>query len=188
MRAEEVGLKYLRKLAKVKRWGFVRTVVVKSLTNYFSVPKRMMHNGTACGLRSFLWDPRFVMPTVASTLRVVEEGFYMEDRDIGEIFLNFLLSEEVRPFFGVGVIRFITEENWVRNRLVGWERWERNIIGLTNYPYHSCQEVTLYKGIDLGDRRDCNNPFNWDRVVVNLPKLEANKYLCANRSSSIRAM
>ena len=36
----------------------------------------------------------------------------MLDRDIGEIFINFILSEEVRPFWGFGVSNVSTENCW----------------------------------------------------------------------------
>ena len=65
-------------LAKVLWIGYVRAGEVSSLTNYFCVPKgediRMVYNGTSSGLNGALWDPNFVLPTVASMLRVVEGG------------------------------------------------------------------------------------------------------------------
>ena len=38
---------------------------------------------------------------VTSTLRVLKRGELVADRDIGEMFLKFTFSEEVRPFCGV---------------------------------------------------------------------------------------
>ena len=45
----------------------------------------------------------FSLPMVASTLIPVEGGTYMADRDIGEMLLNLMLSEEVKPFCSVDV-------------------------------------------------------------------------------------
>ena len=40
-------------------------------------------------------------------------------RYIGEIFLNFMPSEEVRPFFIVNVTGVLTEEEWDKDRSGG---------------------------------------------------------------------
>ena len=50
--------------------------------------------------------------------------------------------------------------------------WERNMIGLTGYPYHPCQAVTWANCIAMGDRLDSNNTFTWYKVVLNLPVTE----------------
>ena len=42
------------------------------------------------------------------------------------------------------------------------------MMGLKNSPYHSCKAVTWAKCIAMGDRLDSNNPFVWDKVVLNL--------------------
>ena len=36
---------------------------------------------------------------VGSTLCAVDKGAFMEDRDIGDMLFDFMLSEEVIPFF-----------------------------------------------------------------------------------------
>ena len=75
-------------------------VEVKILMHYFLVPKgegiSMMYNGTYSGLNSYLWAPNFALHTVGTTLWAVERGTLMSDCDIGEMFLNFMLSEKVR--------------------------------------------------------------------------------------------
>ena len=85
------------KLAKFGRRGYVSMVEVDILTRYFSMPKvediRMVYNRTYSGLRSSLWEPHFALPKVGSTLQAVERGTLMADRDIGEMLLNFMLSE-----------------------------------------------------------------------------------------------
>ena len=42
-------------------------------------------------------------------------------------------------------------------------------MGLTDYPYHACQDVTWSRKIYLGNRLVPSNPFKWYRVVVNFP-------------------
>ena len=63
----------------------------------------MLYNGASSGLNNSLWDPHFDLPMVQTMLRATEEGTYMEDRDIGEMFLNFMLSKDVRPYCRVGI-------------------------------------------------------------------------------------
>ena len=78
---------------------------VNILTHYFLVMKgediRMIYNGTFTSLHTSLWYPQFSLPMVGSTLRAVEKGTFMADWEIGEILLNFMLSEEFRAFCGV---------------------------------------------------------------------------------------
>ena len=113
-RDEEIGEKEFRKLDRAQKHGYVRTGKVKSITHYFSVPKgddiRMVYNDMLIRFNTFLWDPHFALPTVDSTLRKVEEVIHMIDRDVWEMFLNFMLSDEVRPFCGVDVTNVITED------------------------------------------------------------------------------
>ena len=63
----------------------------------------MLYNGTSSGLNISLWSPHFALPKVGSTIRDVEKGTFMADQYIGEMLLNLILIEEVRPFFGVNV-------------------------------------------------------------------------------------
>ena len=49
-------------------------------------------------------------------------------------------------------------------------------MGLKVSPYHACKAVTWAKCISMGDRLDSNNPFAWDKVVLNLPGIE--EYHC----------
>ena len=58
----------------------------------------MVYNDAYSGLNTLLCDPKFALPTIWFNLWVVKNGTYMKNQDIGEMFLNFVLSEEVRPF------------------------------------------------------------------------------------------
>ena len=42
---------------------------------------------------------------VGSTLHSVEKGTFMADCGIGEILLNFMMSEEAKPVYGVDVTK-----------------------------------------------------------------------------------
>ena len=82
------------------------------MTYYFLVLKgeyiRMAYNGTPSGLKSSLWAPHFALPTFGLTLRAFDRGNFMADQEIGEMFLNFMLSEEVRSFCWVDITNMRT--------------------------------------------------------------------------------
>ena len=46
------------------------------------------------------------------------------------------------------------------------------MMGIMDPPYRACQAVAWDKSIALGDRREHDNQFSWDRAVVNLTGLE----------------
>jgi hypothetical protein len=80
----------------------------------FSVQKgeddiRVVYDGSVSGLNEVLWVPRFVLPTLRTHLRAVENGTFMADVDIGEMFLNFILHEGVRPYAGVDLTHYFPD-------------------------------------------------------------------------------
>ena len=163
-------------MEKVRQRGYVWSGEAKILTDYFSATKgediSMVYNRTLSGLDKDVWDPHFALPTVASTLRSLERGTYMVDRYTGDMFLNFMLSEKVRTLCNMDVSNIRTEEDWERDSLGGWERWEIKMTVLTDSLYHAFKTVIWANTIALGNRRKPSNPLNWDRVVVNLSGLE----------------
>ena len=75
---------------------------MKSLSSFFEVMKGSLHdirtmvyNATSSGLNDAVWAPWFSLPTVESHVRVVDEGTYMADNDLGEIFLNFMVDVDI---------------------------------------------------------------------------------------------
>ena len=72
----------------------------------------MVYNGTYSGMNTSLWDPHFELPMVVFTLHFVEKGAFMADRDIGDMLLNLMLSEELIPFCGVYVMNVCRYEEW----------------------------------------------------------------------------
>lgn len=161
------------KLDSIRERGYVEAGVVESLTNFFCVPKgeddiRMVYDGTASGLNDALWAPWFPLPTVESLLRAVEPGTYMCDTDVGEMFLNFMLHEEVKTLCGVDFTLYYPEEV---EKGIGhlWERWCRCAMGLTTSPYQAIQGMMWAKEIMMGDRTDAHNVFRWSKLQMNLP-------------------
>ena len=105
-----------KKLAKVLSRGYISlNSKVKSLTHFSPIPKtwkvvnskrvpddiRMVYDATRSGLNKAVWASWFPMPTVVFHLRSVVAGMFMTDYDVGEMFLNFMLEPELRPYAGV---------------------------------------------------------------------------------------
>ena len=90
----------------------------------------------------------------------------MEDRDIGEMFLNFPLHPSVRKFVGVdvGPLGFSKEECGAR-----WLGWVVNLMGYRPSPHNSIKTNLVAEEIIRGDRHDDKNAFQWSQVVLNLP-------------------
>ena len=153
------------KIGKVRQRGYILPGQVNSLTGFFAVPKgdddiRIVYDATACGLNDALWSPNFALPTIDSVLRNAEPTSWFSDMDLGEMFLNYFLDEEVREFAGVDV------------REIGgikWERWERTLMGFRSSPYVCTQTFGWGESVIQGNRKASENPLRWDSVVLNLP-------------------
>ena len=177
-RTEEEGEQVRAKLVQVWRREYIEYGPVDSLTHYFPVEKgpydiRMVYDGTSSGLNVGVWAPHFGLPYVSHTVRSLMPGYCQCDLDVGEMFLNFLLHEELKRLSGVDVQHGRSTDpadaEWERERGDRWERWCRNWMGLTDSPYRSIQWLLRLKMEACGDHTCHANPFHWDRVVLNLP-------------------
>ena len=171
---KETKEKVKRKIEKVRRNRYICKGDVKSLTSFFDVPKdvddiRLVYNGTSSGLNDAVWSPWFCLPTVDSHLRAVEEGTFMGDCDIGDMFLNFMLDEKIRPYAGVDLTELFAEES---NGKITWERWERLLMGFKPSPYATTREMKKIEGWLKGNKNDMKNVFRWCKVILNLPGKE----------------
>lgn len=80
--------------------------LLQALIFYFTVPKgvldgviqdwRIVYDAGANGLNDAVWAPSFWMPTISSLIRLLDNTSWMEDRDLGEMFINFPLHRSVR--------------------------------------------------------------------------------------------
>jgi hypothetical protein len=161
--------KVKEKLSAVKQRRYVQPGFVKSLTSFFSVPKgdddvRMVYNGTVSGLNDSIWVPRFLLPTVETHLRAVDEGTHMADVDVGECFLKFILHPEIRELAGVDLTHYFGGGDDVL-----WEVWDRAAMGVKSLPYQTVSGLTVADEIIQGDRYDEENIFQWVKVRLNLP-------------------
>lgn len=176
------------KLRKVRDRGYIAATrdPILSLMSFFSVPKvtvyneetgedevldiRMVYNGSSCGLNQVLWAPWFGLPTSEQMLRTVDVGYWGGDNDYGEMFLNWWLHKSLRPYCGVDLtVHFPEEQSTGTKNKVIWEVWTRPAMGLRPSPYQSIQGCLIVKREALGDPKDPNNVFRWDRVELNLP-------------------
>lgn len=158
------------KISTVRGRRYVAPGRVKSWTGFFAVPKgegdiRMVYDATKCGLNAALWSPSFGLPTIDSVLRNSDASSWFGDIDLGEMFLNYFLDEEVRPYAGLD----LKEEFPDAQR---YERWERTLMGLRLSPFICTQSFAWGEEIVRGDLKAEKNPFRWDKVVLNLPGSE----------------
>ena len=91
-----------------KRYITVPEERLRSVISYFGVPKgvidgiiqdwRIVYHTGANSLNDCVWAPLFWLPGVSSLVQILDLTSVMEDRDIGEMFLNFPLHPSVRTF------------------------------------------------------------------------------------------
>ena len=84
--------------------------MIPSIT-HFGVPKgvidgiiqdwRIIYHAGANGLNDCVWDPPFWLPGVGSLVRMLDPTSVMEDRDMGEMFLNLELHPQAMKYVKV---------------------------------------------------------------------------------------
>jgi hypothetical protein len=109
-------------------------------------------------------------------LQAVDEDTFMADINIGEMFLNFIPHQEPQFLDGVDLTHYFPKDAKDKDRraTMVWEIWQRAAIGLRSSPCQAVQAMGIAKEVICGDRKDPNNVFHWDKVVLNLPG--SNKY------------
>lgn len=164
-----------KKIKKVADRGYVKEGDVDSLISFFAVPKgaddiRMVYDATKCGLNEVIWSPNFFLPTVATVVRSATPDTFFGDIDLGEMFLNYFLDDDLRSSAGVDVTNIadlLEVEVPEGKRLI--MRWERNLMGLKSSPYNCIRTFLWSEDFIRGDREAKDNPLRWDSVVTNLP-------------------
>ena len=164
-----------KKVFKVRRRRYIIATTLEdleSIIRYFGVPKgeddvRIVYDATASGLNDCVWSPSFWLPTVESLLRALDEKSWMADRDMGDMFLNYELHHSAWPFAGVDLTPLMDENE--ESGVTRWYHWVRNLMGFKPSPYASIKTALVAEEVVRGDRHDPKNPFQWDKVVLNLP-------------------
>ncbi len=168
------AVKVVAKLMDIRKKGYIGPGAIESLIAYFDVPKgesdiRMVYDGTKSGLNDMLFAPWFPLPTVETMLRSVVPGTYMADNDVGEMFLNFVLHEDIRRLCGIDLTVYFEEEAREKGLTKLWERWNRCAMGLRTSPYQAVQGILRAQEVIMGDRKCERNVFRWENVEFNLP-------------------
>ena len=164
------------KLKTVRGKGYLEKGIIVAFMFFFDVPKgvddiRMVYDGTGSGLNDMLWAPWFILPTVESLLRALVPGTYTSDNDVGEMFLNFILHEDIRKLCGVDLTELFPDEEPNHGEKVA-ERWSRPAMGLRPSPYTSVKGILWADEVIKGDPGNLVNVFRWTRVRLNLPGSE----------------
>ena len=163
-----------KKIKKVMERGYLvptRRDKVRSLMFVFDVPKgendiRMVYDGSKSGLNDALWAPWFPLPTAESFFDVLMPGYWLSDNDMGDFFLNFPMHQSLQSYCGVDVSELFPDESRKEMMIV---MWLRAAMGLTNSPHLTTMQAGVSDRLILGDRTEKGNPFEWERVVENLP-------------------
>ena len=179
---EEHTKKMKKKVLKVVNRRYMNSGPVVSLTGFFAVPKgesdiRLVYDATKCGFNDKIWAPSFLLPTIDDTLEQVDIGGWMGDIDLGEMFLNFPLDEQVRKYVGLDLSAMkeeiaqsfgeLVEEKDKTKRL--FLRWTRCLMGLRCSPYNAVRHFAWAEEFIRGNPDEPGNPFGYSKVVLNLP-------------------
>lgn len=165
------------KVAKVRKRKYVRHEVVKSLTDYFDVPKGatdirgMVYNGTVSWLNEALCAPSFYIPTSTVASRLISFYLWCVDLDLGERFLNFPMDMKIRPFAGVDLTPLAQHLGVILKygeKMVG--TLGTFVHGMKSAPYNVVLYFYLAEEFAQGDPAADNNALQFDRVVLNLPE------------------
>lgn len=125
----------------------------------------MVYDASASGLNACLWVPTFALPSAESLMECMVSTSWMGDLDMGEQFLNFPLHPELQKFCGIDLRPYLCPDSVATY----WLRWTRCMMGLRTSPYFAVQGTLLAEEVAFGDPLDRSNPFQWERVILNLP-------------------
>jgi len=162
------------KVKKVVHRQYLSDGYVKSLINYFAVPKgadgiRVVYDGTKSGLTDAVWAPNFYMPSIDSILMYCSPKTWYSDLDLGEMFLNYFMDSTIRPFCGVDVSRFTNDK---KHPDTHWMQWNRMFMGFRASPYYAVKPFSWGLDVVRGNHKDQNNAFAFDSIRINLPGSE----------------
>ena len=86
---------------------------------------------------------------------------------IGEMFLNFVMHEELRSLCGVDLTHCFGEGT---EDLC--ETWHQAAMGVTPSPCQAVQGMAFAREVTQGNKDDAGNTFWWSRVRLDLPEDE----------------
>jgi hypothetical protein len=152
--------------------GYVRPGAIKSLIDYFDVPRaddiRLVYNGSSCGLNSSLWAPNFWLPTARTALRSLDFNYFSVDMDLGDMFLNFPLHHDLQAYSGIDLTP-LKSSLGISSPGAYHVHWTRCWMGSKPSPFYAVAFFSLAEEFVRGDHLDPDNPLRWDLVIFNLP-------------------
>ena len=170
-----------------------RFAVVKLTVDDVVADIRVVWNAKSNGHNATLWAPGFYLPEFLDVENLVVKwlpmtlGDYLEmgspsqdyshdpksfiksdqgDIDVGEHFHNFRTHIDERPFVGA---RLYKTDSGAQVEECEMGRFNVLHFGGLASPYLATQGENRILEWAMGDRRDIDNPFHWERVVLNLP-------------------
>ena len=126
--------------------------LVKIYMDVFHVDKpgdiRMIYNRTSFGLNGSVWSSSFWLSTAKTSARQLIYNYCVINKDLGEMFLNFLLPREFREVSGVDLRQFKKSLGYVncteRRKLFGSVpvsnfgfHWNRCWMGFRPSPFYA---------------------------------------------------
>ena len=134
--------KVMEKIKKVIKRRYLTTMsgaTIKSYIKYYAVPRgeddiRMVYDATANKLNDAMWAPSFWLPTIDTLVWNVGRDSWMMDRDVKDMFLNYQLHEDVRPYMGVDLSCLFTSPE---DPGPSFALWDQNVMGFAASPYNS---------------------------------------------------
>ena len=131
----------------------------------------MVYNETSSGLNDSLWAPNFWLPTAETSLRLLTTASYCGDMDLGEMFLNFPMDHNLRPFAGVDLrpIKDLFPSELLEAGCADKVRWNRLFMGMLPSPFHAVEQFYLAEEVARGSPHDLLNPCGFDEVRFNIP-------------------
>ena len=92
----------------------------------------------------------------------------MADNDIGKMFLNFMLHDDVHQLCGVDVSEYFPDEKPTHKGKVAL-CWCHPAMELKPLPYSTVKGILWTEEVVKGDSDNPNNVFCWARVKLSLP-------------------
>lgn len=117
-----------------------------------------------------VWAPSFFMPNADSATRLLSFNLFCVDLDLGEMFLNFYLDENIRPFAGVDLTmlkEYLKDAPEVAGQLE--MRWNRQFMGMKPSPYNSVCSYYFAEEFACGNPCLESNPMRYDQVILDCP-------------------
>jgi hypothetical protein len=164
-------IKFVKKAYLTPPLGRIRSVI-----KYFAVPKgvledvvqdwRVVFHAGANKLNDCVWAPPFSLPSTSSLLCILDSNSLQQDKDMGEMFLNFQLDPKIQQFAAIDILPLEIPTTECEHR---WLCWNRMLMGFRAPPYNAIKVYLIAEEIIRGDRHDQTNAFQFDHVRLNLP-------------------